>query len=170
MDTSDTPVERIKSKITNAGIKADHGGTLVTESPMLESRQEATRTEPRLPEPKLFFWDNIIFYLASAILGLSVSNIVVDFLRPEPNAVACYPPENTSRDQAAYINNLCNDHLPFTENFTLALVIHGAVLLTPHYLWKAYFSARLNRFLFLTCCKAWNTPRQKHWRISTNKF
>ena len=146
MDTSDTPVERIKSKITNAGIKADHGGTLVTESPMLESRQEATRTEPRLPEPKLFFWDNIIFYLASAILGLSVSNIVVDFLRPEPNAVACYPPENTSRDQAAYINNLCNDHLPFTENFTLALVIHGAVLLTPHYLWKAYFSARIDFF------------------------
>ena len=113
--------------------------------PRLERGLEAARSEPRL-EPKLFFWDNIIFYLASSILGLSVSNIIVDFLRPEPNAVACYTPPNTSRDQAAYINNYCNDYLPSEENFTLALVVHGAVLLAPQYLWKAYFSARIDFF------------------------
>jgi len=33
-----------------------------------------------------------------------------------------------------------------SENFTLALVIHGAALLVPHYLWKAYFSARIDFF------------------------
>jgi len=110
-----------------------------------EPRPETTRVESHL-EPKLFFWDNIIFYLASAILGLSISNIIVDFLRPEPNAVACYTPPNTSRDQAAFINNYCNEYLPFTENFTLALVTHGAALLVPHYLWKAYFSSKIDFF------------------------
>jgi len=123
----------------------------LTEQPPEKSEQPAEKTEktgsektPAL-EPKLFFWDNIIFYLASAILGLSVSNIVVDFLRPEPNAVACFTPFS-SRDQAAYVNNYCNDFLPFTENFSLALVIHGVLLLAPHYLWRVYFSARIDFF------------------------
>ena len=137
----------VGSKVTNklSNERVDRVEVDSTSDASSEPRLEASRIEPRL-EPKLFFWDNIIFYLASAILGLSVSNIVVDFLRPEPNAVACYTPPNTSRDQAAYINNYCNDHLPFTENFTLALVIHGAVLLAPQYLWKAYFSARIDFF------------------------
>ena len=109
------------------------------------SRSDSTQKDPHL-EPKLFFWDNIIFYLASAILGLTISNIVVDFVRPEPNTVACYTPLNTSRDQTIFINNYCNDYLPFSENFTFALVIHGAALLLPYYLWKAYFSARIDFF------------------------
>ena len=108
------------------------------------SQAKSSEKTPVL-ESKLFFWDNIIFYLASAILGLSVSNIVVDFLRPEPNAVACFTDVN-NRDQAAYVNNYCNDFLPFAENFVLALVIHGILLLAPHYLWKVYFSARIDFF------------------------
>ena len=106
---------------------------------------EPVRIDPHL-EPKSFFWDTIILYLTSAILGLSVSNIVVDFVRPEPNVVSCYTAPNTTRDQAAYINNYCNDYLPFSENFTFALVVHGFVLLAPHYLWKVYFSARMDFF------------------------
>ena len=109
------------------------------------ARNSETPQSPRL-EQKMFFWDNIIFYLAFAILGLNFSNIIVDFLRPEPNAVSCYTSLNTSRDQAAYINNYCNDYLPFSENFSLALVVHGVVLLAPHYLWKVYFSARVDFF------------------------
>ena len=100
----------------------------------------------RTLEQKLFFWDSIIFYLATAILGLSVSNIVVDFLRPEPNAVSCFTPYNYTRSQADYVNNYCNDFLPFAENFSLALVAHGVILLLPHFLWKAYFSARIDFF------------------------
>ena len=110
-------------------------------SEKLSEKSEKTPTS----EQKLFFWDNIIFYLASAILGLSISNIVVDFLRPEPNSVACFSPFN-DRDQAAYVNNYCNDFLPFSENFVLFLVIHGILLLAPHYLWKVYFSARIDFF------------------------
>ena len=97
-------------------------------------------------EQKLFFWDSIIFYLSTAILGLSVSNIVVDFLRPEPNAVSCFTPFNYTRGQTDHVNNFCNEFLPFTENFSLALVTHGVLLLVPQYLWKAYFSARIDFF------------------------
>ena len=113
----------------------------------LSSEKLSGKSSEKTPvlESKLFFWDNIIFYLASAILGLSVSNIVVDFLRPEPNAVACFT-NVINRDQAAYVNNYCNDFLPFAENFVLALVIHGILLLAPHYLWKVYFSARIDFF------------------------
>ena len=130
------PGPEIASKIEEKSVKND-------ESHQAESTRNAA--EPRL-EAKMFFWDSIIFYLSFAILGLNFSNIVVDFLRPEPNAVACYTSLNTSRDQAAYINNYCNDYLPFSENFTLALVVQGAVLLAPHYLWKVYFSARVDFF------------------------
>ena len=118
------------------------GPALKTAAETLERKPEKTS----VLEPKLFFWDNIIFYLASAILGLSVSNIVVDFLRPEPNAVACFVASLNNRDQVAYVNNYCNDFLPFAENFSLALVIHGVLLLAPHYLWKVYFSARIDFF------------------------
>lgn len=110
----------------------------------VQSSEKSAEKTPTL-ESKLFFWDNIIFYLASAILGLSISNIVVDFLRPEPNSVSCFS-SVADRDQAAYINNYCNDFLPFSENFSLALVIHGVLLLAPHYLWKVYFSARIDFF------------------------
>ena len=101
--------------------------------------------EKKKLQPKLFFWDNIIFYLASAILGLSVTNIVVDFLRPEPNAVVCFTSGN-NRDHTAYINNYCYKDLPFSENFTLALAIHGTLILVPHYLWRVYFNARVDFF------------------------
>ena len=114
--------------------------TLKTVAEIVERKPEKT---PVL-EPKLFFWDNIISYLASAILGLSMSNIVVDFLRPESNAVACFVASLNNRDQVAYVNNYCNDFLPFAENFSLALVIHDILLLAPHYLWKVYFSARID--------------------------
>jgi len=90
------------------------------------------------------------------MLGLSVSNIIVDFVRPEPNTITpviyIYTSSNTTRDQTAYINNYCNENLPLSENFTLALVIHGAALLLLHYLWKVYFSARIHdRFPFQSC-------------------
>ena len=57
-----------------------------------------------------------------------------------------------NRDKVAYINNYCNDFLPFAENFSLALVVHGVLLLLPHYLWKAYFSARID-FVFTHAAK-----------------
>ena len=110
------------------------------------SQFESTRQVDTHLKPKLFFWDNIIIYLASTILGLSVSNIIVDFVRPEPNMVVCYTPENVSLNQAVFINNYCYEYLPSSENFTLALVIHGAAMLVPYYLWKAYFSARIDFF------------------------
>jgi len=91
------------------------------------------------------------------MLGLSVSNIIVNFVRTEPNTITCYTSSNTTRDQNAYINNYCNEHLPLSENFALALVIHGAALLLPHYLWKAYFSARIDFLFSHADCKTGDT-------------
>jgi len=123
------------SKVMNSETKSE-GST--SESP-------AASVDKTL-EQKLFFWDSILFYLATAILGLSVSNVVVDFLRPEPNAVSCFTPFNYTRGQTDHVNNYCNEFLPSSENFSLALVTHGVLLLIPQYLWKAYFSARIDFF------------------------
>ena len=111
-----------------------------------ENAKSEAKSGERTVEQKLFFWDSIVFYLASAILGLSISNIVVEFLRPEPNTVTCFTPSDYTINQANYVNNFCNSFLPFTENFSLSLVAHGVLLLVPQYLWKAYFSARIDFF------------------------
>jgi len=125
------------SKVMNSETKPEAGST---------SEQPAAAGVDKTLEQKLFFWDSILFYLATAILGLSVSNVVVDFLRPEPNAVSCFTPFNYTRGQTDYVNNYCNEFLPSSENFSLALVSHGVLLLIPQYLWKAYFSARIDFF------------------------
>ena len=110
-----------------------------------EKEKPEEKSEKHL-EPKLFVWDNIIFYLAYAILGLSAGNVIVDFTSPEPNTVVCYASYNVSRDQSDYINNYCYKHLPFTQIFPMALVIHGTALLVPYFFWNANFSARLEFF------------------------
>ena len=119
------------------------GGTVAT---VKESILKKTDNEKKQKlQPKLFSWDDMIFYLASAILGLSVSTIVVDFLMPESNAVVCFTSGN-NRDHTAYINNFCHKDLPHEEYFTLALAIQGTLLLVPNYLWRVLFSARVNFF------------------------
>ena len=140
------------SKILTAASKAVGEEKSDTKSDRPAGAETSAGAERTLDQ-KLFFWDSIILYLATAILGLSVSNIVVDFLRPEPNAVSCFTPFNYTRNQADYVNNFCNDFLPFTENFSLALVTHGVLLLIPQFLWKAYFSARIDCFFFSHAAK-----------------
>jgi len=120
---------------------------IVEEIPALKEKAPADQNATRPPplEPKPFFWDSIIFYLVSAILGLSISGIIVEFLRPDQNLVACFTPlEN--RAQHTYINSFCHKYLPRAEYFSVALVIHAAALLVPHYLWKVYVSAQVDFF------------------------
>ena len=96
-------------------------------------------------QPKPFFWDSIIFYLVSAILGLSVSGIIVEFLRPDQNVVSCFT-ELDNRAQYTYINSYCHKYLPIAEYFSIALVLHAAALVVPHYLWKVYVSSKVDFF------------------------
>ena len=102
-------------------------------------------SQPPALQPKPFFWDSIILYLVSAILGLSVSGIIVEFLRPDHNSIACFT-ELDNRAQYTYINSYCHKHLPVAEYFSVALVLHATALLVPHYLWKVYVSSKVDFF------------------------
>lgn len=122
--------------------------TLVEELPMIKEKSpNADQNTPQTPtlQPKPFFWDSIIFYLVSAILGLSVSGIIVEFLRPDQNLVACFSPLD-NRAQYTYINSYCHKYLPIAEYFSVALVIHAGALVVPHYLWKVYVSSQFDFF------------------------
>lgn len=121
--------------------------TIVEEIPGIKEKASKgdQSTQPTALQPKPFFWDSIIFYLVSAILGLSVSGIIVEFLRPDQNLVTCFS-ELENRAQYTYINSYCHKYLPIAEYFSVALVIHAAALLVPHYLWKVYVSAQVDFF------------------------
>ena len=94
---------------------------------------------------KPFIWDRVIFLLASTIFGLSVSGIFVDFLKPEKYTLACFSPfEN--RAQYTYVNSYCYKYIPVEEYFSIVLILHAAALVDPHYLWKFYFSAKVDCF------------------------
>ena len=96
-------------------------------------------------KPKPFFWDSIIFSLASIIVGLSISSVIVDFFKSNDNAVACFS-ELENQAQYTYINSYCQKYLPIVDYFSVALLIHAAALLVPHYLWKVFFSAQFDSF------------------------
>ena len=94
---------------------------------------------------KSFIWDDIIFVLASTIFGLSISGLFIDFLKPEKYTLACFSPfENQA--QYTYVNSYCYKYIPVEEYFSVALILHAAALVVPHYLWKFYFSAKFNCF------------------------
>ena len=122
--------------------------TFVEEIPGLKDKvpsADQTPSQPAPLQPKPFFWDSIIFYLVSAILGLSVSGIIVEFLRPDQNVVSCFT-ELDNRAQYTYINSYCHKYLPIAEYFSIALVLHAAALVVPHYLWKVYVSSKVDFF------------------------
>ena len=117
---------------------------LVTEGIKLKAAEEVTSSSTSF-EPKPFFWDSILFYLASTIFGLGVSSIVIDFFKSSENSLACFTAlEN--RAQYTYINSYCHKHIPVAEYFSVALAIHATALFIPHYLWKVFFSAKFDSF------------------------
>ena len=121
---------------------------LVTEEsyklPEQKEKFESSSSSPVL-KPKTFFWDRIISSLASAIFGLTISGIIVDFLKSDENFLACFS-SFENRAQYTYINSYCHKHLAREEFFTLLLVGQSALLVAPHYLWNVYFSAEFDSF------------------------
>lgn len=98
--------------------------------------------------PKDFYWDRILFYLVSAILGLSFLDISVEFFRQ--TALQCFTPDNiTIRDQIAYLNNYCYGSLPNSQYYLIFILISALVIIAPHYLWMSYFGAHFDFFFDL---------------------
>ena len=94
---------------------------------------------------KPFIWDSAILALAYTIFGISMSAVIVEIFNPNKFALACFSSFDNI-NQYAYINNYCRKDVPVEDYFTLALVLHAAVLFIPHYLWKSYFSAHIDCF------------------------
>ena len=108
-------------------------------------------------EPKDFFWDQFIKYISSAILALTIINFSIDFL--QGGGVVCFPPSDTAalvlmedelyafnRDQGIYLNNYCAKSVPITEFFPVYVLIHGLLLVAPHYIWSALFKGDFDSF------------------------
>ena len=113
-------------------------------------------------EPKDFVWDQFVSYISSAILALTIFDISVEFFRD--GGVACFHPADTvsllpskpgmdaiaiyefARDQAMFINKYCFSSIPITEYFPIYILVHGLLLLTPHYVWGAVFRGDFDSF------------------------
>ncbi len=107
-----------------------------------------------------FFWDHFILYIASLILALTVLNVTVEFLRG--GGIFCFPPTDNAATidgnlqgnrahefgvgQTNYINNFCARSIKKTEDFSIYILLHGILLLVPHYLWNACFRGDFGSF------------------------
>ena len=116
------------------------------EKPAME-KKPATKKKPSLNQ-KLFIWDNVIYVLASIIFGLGASSIIVEFFNPHKFTLACFSPFE-GRAQYTYVNSYCYKYIPVEEYFAVALMLHVAVLVVPHYLWNVFFSAKIDCFFRL---------------------
>ena len=98
--------------------------------------------------PKDFYWDQILFYLVSAILGLSFLDISVEFFRD--SIIKCYIADTAAtRDQVAYFNNYCYGSLPDSQYYLIFILISALIIIAPHYLWTSYFGAYFDFFFDL---------------------
>ena len=109
---------------------------------------------------KEFFWDQFLKYIASATLALTVLNVSIEFLRG--GGVSCFPPSDNvaitaadlegrtmyefGRGQTSYINNYCARSVPKTEYFPIYILVHGLLLIVPHYVWSAIYNGDFDSF------------------------
>ena len=102
---------------------------------------------------KDFFWDQFLIFLATAIALLTLLDVSVQFLRSS-GGIQCYIPSElmaneTTRDQAAYVNTFCQQYLSLNEYYSVFILIQGVILVAPHYLWTSVFSGRFDFFVDL---------------------
>ena len=120
------------------------------------SSDEKQREEGEKIEPKEFFWDQFLKYISTGIVLLTLLVVSVEFLQ---GGVTCFTPsvqevgvkpntsiQDFSRDQASYINNYCTRNIPTTEFFPIYILIHGVLLIAPHFIWSAVFHGDFDSF------------------------
>ena len=102
-------------------------------------------------KPREFFWDNIVLFVVSTILGLAAIDVITEFLRGGlgGGGVACFPTSGADEAQAAYINNYCSSFLPFGAYVTTFMVVHAVLLIVPHYLWLGHYGGNFEFFFQL---------------------
>lgn len=126
----------------------------MTESPT-ESEDSEKGTDASRLTPKDFFWDQMVTIMVSAILGLTLLDIVAEFFRA--TGLQCYTPYNVeipyandfTRDRAAFVNSYCYRRLPRGEFFTIFLLAHGILIIAPHFIWSSVFGGNFDHFFGL---------------------
>lgn len=156
-------IEEILSAAVSTAKKANaQDAVFQDKSDLSAGKSEKVSSPPHPSKPPLkakdFYWDQMVTVLASAILGLTVLDIAVEFFRGF--GVQCFtpatinadssPPGDFTRDQAAYINSYCYQSLPPTEYYPVFIVVHGLAIVAPHYLWLALFGGYFDFFFDLT--------------------
>lgn len=99
-------------------------------------------------EKKDFPWDQFIIYVSSSILALTVLSVTVEFFMGV-SGVSCLYPSNATREQAIFMDQYCTDSLPRTEYFSVYILVHGLLLIIPHYVWSAAFDGDFDSFFLV---------------------
>ena len=79
--------------------------------------------------------------------------------------MSCFPPSDNvgitaqdlegrmlyefGRGQTSYINNYCARNVPNTEYFPIYILIHGLLLIVPHYIWNALHNGDFDSFFLI---------------------
>ena len=100
--------------------------------------------------PREFFWDSVTLYVVSAIIGLAAIDVVTEFLRGSASIACTTVGVDVTDQQADYINGICSQNLPRTEIFPTFIVVHGILLLIPHYLWLNHYGGSFDFFFSQT--------------------
>jgi len=127
----------------------------------------ATKTdEEESLREKDFYWDQLIKYVSSVIVAQVLLTISISFLRDD--SVACFHPSDTlplllsytasssqavyelARGQSSYIDKFCESSAPSAEYFPLYIIIHGTLLIVPHFLWTAFSQGDIDSFFFIS--------------------
>ncbi len=92
-----------------------------------------------------FFWDSVLLYVVSAIIGLTAIDLISEYIRG--SGVECFSPYNeTITDYLKYINKFCSRSIPAGEYFPTFIVIQGILIAAPHYLWLNQYEGRFEYF------------------------
>ncbi len=99
--------------------------------------------------PKDFYWDQIMFYVVTIILGLSFVDLSVEFFRG--SEVKCFTPTDIpiDRDHFSFLNNYCYNSLPHSQFYLVFLLVAALGIIAPHYLWTAYFDKHFDYYFDL---------------------
>ncbi len=122
--------------------------TVGTDAKDLEGK---TQEETSAFAPREFFWDSIVLFVLSAILGLTAIDVITEFVRG--SGVECYVPGGLPDDgrdnNYDYINSFCSRSLPPTEFFPVFIVVSGVLVAIPHYLWLNHYGGNFEFFFSL---------------------
>ena len=112
-----------------------------------EELDDSNGGESEAIKPREFFWDNIVLFVVSSIIGLAAIDVITEFLRG--GGVSCFSPTEIEA-QGDYINSYCAGFLPPGAYIPAFMVIHAVLITIPHYLWLSHYGGNFDYFFQLT--------------------